>query len=374
MRYIVFTVDYEIFGNGTGDVRQHVTEPAEHMARTLANRGVPLTVFVEMEEQVAFEQNAVELRQHYGYDPGSLICHQVRELARDGHDFQLHLHPQWHGCRWTSNGWALNHEKLTVDSLFDDQESANDYMAERAARLEGMVSQPRYRVSSYRAGGFAAQPGRRLLHALAANDFVTESSVVCGLHREERFVGYDYRSAPRAHRCWRVREDVATPDADGAITEIPVHSVMGRRFHQLTWKRLHAKFARHVPRQRQDEMMNQFGISKRRPLGLLKFLWQPVPLKLDFHNVGPHQLLRWILSAPPPHPTDPLDVLVLIGHTKEHVDRKGFEKFVSLVTSESGLRIISLSEVARLLNDRSGTGRAPQQSPAVAARFAGPVN
>ena len=33
MRYLVLTNDYEIFGNGSGDVRQHVTEPTERMCR-----------------------------------------------------------------------------------------------------------------------------------------------------------------------------------------------------------------------------------------------------------------------------------------------------------------------------------------------------
>src|SRR5262245_8679229 len=131
MRYIVLTVDYEIFGNGTGDVRQHVTEPTEHMARTLEKYGAPLTVFVEMEEQVAFEAYATEIKRYYGYDPGALIRRQVRELARAGHDFQLHLHPQWYGCRWGNDRWLLNQDKLTVDSLFEDQSATDDYIADR---------------------------------------------------------------------------------------------------------------------------------------------------------------------------------------------------------------------------------------------------
>src|SRR6185503_12457337 len=138
-----------------------------------------------------------------------------------------------------------------------------------------MVVQPGYHVTSYRAGGFAAQPGGKLLRALSSNSISIESSVVCGLHHEEKFVRYDPRGAPRQHRSWRVLDDVALPDSRGTITEIPVHSIMGRRWNQLTWKRLHAKFARHVPKQRQDEMMGQLGISKRRPLSLLKFLWNP---------------------------------------------------------------------------------------------------
>ena len=352
MRHLILSVDYEIFGNGTGDVRQHVTEPAEHMARTLARHGAPLTVFVEMEEQVAFEENAAAMRHHYGYDPGALIRRQAREFAREGHDLQLHLHPQWHQCKWAGDHWILHHEKLTVDALYEEPDAVTAYIADRKARLEDMAGSG-HRVTSYRAGGFAAQPGEKLLRALVDNHFVTETSVVCGLHRQDRFVQYDYRNAPRSHRSWPVSNDVATPDPSGAITEIPIHSVMGRRLHQLTWKRLHAKFARHVPKQRQDVMMGQLGLSRRRPLGLLKFLANPVPLKLDFHNVPPRKLMRWIKSAPPPHVDDPLDVLVLIGHTKEHVDHRGFEEFAQLAGSDPEVKIVSLTKVAEMLRERS---------------------
>jgi hypothetical protein len=363
-RYIVLTVDYEIFGNGTGDVRRHVTEPAEHMARTLEKAGAPLTVFVEMEEQTAFEENAPALRQHCGYDPGALIRQQVAELAKRGHDFQLHLHPEWHRCAWTGGVWQLHRDKATVDSLFEDQDATTSYIRARKERLEEYCGRI---VTSYRCGAFAAQPGKKLLHALAANDFAIESSVVCGMRRDEPHVQLDYRNAPRQQRSWKVREDVAVPDSSGALTEIPIHSVMGRRMNQLTWQRLRAKFSGNVPKQGQYEMLDRFGISKRRPLQALKFLWQPVPLKLDFHNVAPRKLVKWIREAPAPHPEDPLDVLVLIGHTKEHVNPRAFEEFVRLATADGDLRIISLSQVANMLRD-AGRARCPQRAETAAIR------
>lgn len=348
-RQIVVSVDYEIFGNGTGDVRQHVTDPTEHMARTLEDAGAPLTVFVEMEEQVAFERNAPALRGHLGYDPAELIRQQIGALARRGHDFQLHLHPQWHRSAWSGAEWRLQHDIHTVDALHEDQAAATEHLWERKAKLESYAGQP---VTAYRCGAFAAQPGGRLLRALEANHFIIESSVVCGLRRDEPHVQLDYRRAPSDRRMWRVSTDVAVRDDAGTLTEVPIHSVMGRRWQQVTWQRLQAKFSRNVPKQRQDEMMNQFGISKRRPLGLLKFLMSPVPLKLDFHNVTPRRLLQWIRSAPAPHPDDPLDVLVLIGHTKEHINPGAFEEFVRLVKRDNDIRIVSFSEVARQLRER----------------------
>ena len=350
MRYLAITVDYEIFGNGTGDVRQHVTEPAEHMARTLEKIGAPLTVFVEMEEQTAFEENADTLRARLSYDPGALIRAQLAEFAKRGHDFQLHLHPEWHRCALGPDGWQLHRHMHTVDQLYEQQADVTNYIRARKERLESICGR---RVTSYRCGAFAAQPGRKLLRALTENDFAIESSVVCGMRRDEPTVQLDYRNAPRDRRCWRVREDVAKPEADAALTEIPVHSVMGRRFHQITPQRLRAKFSKNVPKQGQGEMLDRFGVSKRRPWSLLKFLAQPVPLKLDYHNATPNQLMRWIRSAPAPHRDDPLDVLVLIGHTKEHIHPRAFEEFTRLVAADKDLKIISLTEVAEKLHTGS---------------------
>ena len=53
-RSICLTEDHEIFGNGSGDVRRHIIEPAERMARVCEKFGVPLTVFFEVRSIWAF--------------------------------------------------------------------------------------------------------------------------------------------------------------------------------------------------------------------------------------------------------------------------------------------------------------------------------
>jgi hypothetical protein len=343
-RELAITVDYEIFGNGTGDVRQHVTQPTESMARICEKFGMPLTVFFEVEEYLAFVRHRDELKQRLGYDPAQLIREQLVDLARRGHDLQLHLHPEWVGARYRDGGWDLRLEKKTVDDLFDNEAETTDYIRQRRDVIAEILSDAGRpsEVSTYRAGAFCAQPGHRLLPALAANDFVVDSSVVHGLHP----VGgpYDYRSAPRGRRHWMVSHDVAVEDPRGPVCEVPIHSVMGRRIFQITFRRMRAKFSKNVPKEQQKRLVGQLGIRKN-PLGLLKFLLQPVPIKLDFHNLSPAQLLRWTRNAPAPKAGE-RDVLILIGHTKEHVDDAAFEKTLSNYASDSTLRVVSMSSIA----------------------------
>lgn len=351
-RHIVLSVDYEIFGNGEGDVRQHVVRPTERMAGLCEKYGMPLTVFFEVEEYLAFERHREALVQSLGFDPASLIREQIISLAAAGHDIELHLHPEWYEADFRDGKWRLRREKATVDSLFDSQEETTNYIAERKSVIEKMIASSgrQQKVKVYRAGAFSAQPGAKLLAALAENGFVIDSSVVKGLVKNKGAACLDYRKAPSAKEPWRVSRDVAQSDPSGPIWEVPIYSRMRRRFQQATWRRLRAKFSGNIPKAQQQDMMQQFGVG-RNPISILKFLTQPVPIKLDFHNQSPRTLVSWIKSAPAPLNGGP-DVVVLIGHTKEHTDDHAFEAFLALARADRHLKVAGFAEIAEMLSAR----------------------
>jgi len=62
------------------------------------------------------------------------------------------------------------------------------------------------------------------------------------------------------------------------------------------------------------------------------------------------QLLRWIRSAPPA-PEGDLDVIGLIGHSKEHRDDADFERFLAAVAADPGLEVVSMSQLAERLQE-----------------------
>jgi len=94
-------------------------------------------------------------------------------------------------------------------------------------------------------------------------------------------------------------------------------------------------------------MVNRLGLG-RTPASVLRFLAQRFPIKLDFHNMSSRQLLRWIRNAPPA-PEGDLDLIVLIGHSKEHLDDREFKRFLAGVAADPGLEVVSMSEVAERL-------------------------
>ena len=366
LRHVVISVDYEIFGNGEGDVRQHTVDPTNRMARLCEKYGAPLTVFFEVEEYLAFEKFRDALVAKLGYDPAALIRQQIVSLAKAGHDIQLHLHPQWHRAEFKNGKWILQREKNTVDSLFETQEETTNYIAERKAVIEKMLTEAgrQQKVTVYRAGAFSAQPATKLLAALAKNGFVIDSSVVKGLVQDKGYgSALDYRKAPSAKEPWRVSCNVIESDPTGSIWEVPIYSRMGRRIQQFTVRRLRAKFSKNIPKAQKQDMVQQLGIGKN-PVKILKFLAQPIPIKLDFHNQPPHTLVNWIKSAPAALKGG-LDVVVLIGHTKEHTDDAAFEKFLALAKAAGGLKVSGFGEVAELLRPKLDGRAAKETAPAL---------
>lgn len=348
-RALLLTVDYEVFGNGTGDVREHITEPTERMARICEKHGAPLTVYFEVEEYLAFVREREALTAELRYDPAGEIRAQIIDLARRGHDIQLHLHPEWYGTKRIDGRWLLRPEKSSVDSLFGSVAEASAYIRERKSVIDELLAEAGTtdRVTAYRAGAFCAQPGSKLLAALAENGFVLDSSLVKGLYRRDAYATLDFSPAPAALRHWQVRSDVAHQEIAGPITEVPIYSRMGRRYQQLTPRRLLAKFSRHVPKEKQRQMVDQLKMG-RTPSSLARFLLQRFPIKLDFHNMSARQMLHWVRTAPPA-PGDDLDVLVLIGHTKEHRDDVQLDRFLAAVARDPAFEVISMAELSRRL-------------------------
>lgn len=349
MRFLILSVDYEIFGNGTGDVRQHIVAPTARLARLCRKYAVPLTVFFEAEEYLAFVRHAQALRALLGYDPAQLMREQAHSLVAEGHDVQLHLHPEWYGATFRDGGWRLRPEAQTVDSLFGSQPEVDRYLAERKTVLEDLLAHPqsRPRVRAYRAGAFCAQPGTRLLAALAKNGVTIDSSVVRGLHRTNEHARFDYRHCPAGKAMWRVRTDVAVEDAGGPLWEVPIGSVPRRRFALLSPARLRAKFSRNVPRAAQAQLLNEQGVHGN-PFAVARLLWQRVPVKLDFHNVSPRKLMRWVHSLPA-NAGGAKDLVVLIWHTKEHIVDRPFEQLLGSIARDPALRVVTFDWLATQL-------------------------
>ena len=106
----IFTLDYEIYGNGSGDLATLVLEPTERLLTLFRSRGHRFVVFVEAAELAAIEAA--------GSDAAiSSVTDQVRRAYDEGFEIALHLHPQWCNAAWRNGRWQLDYSEYNLCAL-----------------------------------------------------------------------------------------------------------------------------------------------------------------------------------------------------------------------------------------------------------------
>jgi len=244
-RALIFTTDYELFGNGSGCVQACMIEPTERMASLLEKHGARLTVFFEVCEYWAFqkERAAGRLKE----DWAALMRQQMRDLVARGHDVQLHFHPQWLEYSYDGISWQLNYDLWRIGTLSyvdaDFPERGLEELFRRGKEtLEQMLQpvKPDYRCEVFRAGAWSMQPEQKVLQAMRVNGFKADSTVVPGLHFADGTTFYDFRAVAEHANSYRISECMTKPDDDGLMLEIPIFAAP-----VPLWRRLYFGYLRY---------------------------------------------------------------------------------------------------------------------------------
>ncbi len=209
--HLILTVDYELFGDGSGRPGACVLEPAYRMMRLAECVDASLTFFVEALEFIALSEQE---RDHRARD-------QLRAALQGGHDVQLHLHPQWSKAESDAQGaWRLDMKRWRIGDLLE--EDVRQLLRKGRFWLENEIAAhvAGYRCLAFRAGGWCIQPSEKVIAALLAEGFELDSTVAPGQWRAGRGEWSDFRAAPSLPS-WRVTGDVCQPSGSG-LWEVPI--------------------------------------------------------------------------------------------------------------------------------------------------------
>lgn len=231
--HLILTVDYELFGNGSGDIEHCLVNPADTMVSIADKFGAKLTFFVETMEFVAMEQEPALV------DEVGRVRQQLIEVMNGGrHDVQLHLHPQWASATYLDKvGWDLDMSKWRIGDIGYD--NVSEYLKSGKQWLDELLIPffPGYKCLAFRAGGWCIQPSEIVVDNLLRNDFKIESTVAPGFHNVSKGEWSDFRKAPD-EPYWRVEKDICQRAEDG-ILEVPiVTGKIGRWRHLQSIRRL----------------------------------------------------------------------------------------------------------------------------------------
>lgn len=313
----LFTIDYEIFGNGTGHLSEHVYEPAQRLLRILRAHDATMVLFVEPLEFKKIQEQ--------GSDPASQdVNRQIREFYEQGIEVGLHLHPQWSRATYQDGAWQLDYAEYNLCKL--PPERIESIITEALAHLRAVLGEPQFIPVSFRAGNWLFQPTASAARKLRDQGLMVDSSVFKGgLQRANQL---DYRHTPVRDFYWRFKDDVTRPEPNGPMLEVPIYTQLVPAWRMLTGKRIKSQ------QQRGHSSAKSNG---RRTTRLLDRLRWKYPLKLDFCRMTLKELVSMMEGLIREDSRTPCEYkpIVAIGHTKDLVDFETVEAFLAYLKSQA---------------------------------------
>jgi hypothetical protein len=339
MLKVIFTLDYEIHGNGDGCPQALMVEPTSRMMDLFERYGAKLTIMAEVAEILKFRQYKERFgRDDYHYDA---IAGQLRDAIRRGHDVQLHLHSSYFNAQFKAGhleqDWPeYNFAGLPFERLDGMVRTGKDYLEDLLKPVD-----PTYACIAFRAANWSMSPSHNAIRALRNNGIKIDTSVF--KHgRREGIVKFDYTNAHSDLVPWPVADDnICRRDEKGELIEIPIYSerrwigafvtrnrlrraVIGRG-HPIQNTGLHGSKTDSPPAPPQ----------KQKLLRTLSMLTQRHAWKADFNQCTGLQLIRALRRASQKHEQTGQEAccFVLIGHSKlfTSFNQRSLEPFLRYV-------------------------------------------
>jgi hypothetical protein len=321
----IFTIDYEMHGNGEGSLKDLVYEPTERLRAIFRKWNYRFVAFVEVAE--------LEMIDAKGTDPYiDSVRQQVRNLHGERFELGLHLHPQWYNGQYKNGGWLLDYSEYNLCTL--PRERIVQIVDRSICYFRKILGVLDFTPLSFRGGNWLFQPTKTAAGLLAEWEIKVDSSVFKGgLQHQHKL---DYRRALRNGYYWKFMDDVNLPDPKGTLLELPIYAQMVLPWRMLTNKRiaLQQRGSREGHNGKQD--LNRF-------MNFFRFRY---PLKLDFCRMTLKELIRMVDAVIDEDQQDPTSFrpVVAIGHTKDLVDFETVEKFLSYL-EQKGITISTFKEV-----------------------------
>jgi hypothetical protein len=189
--YLAFVDDWELSGNGSGDAWELQFRPMRELVRIYNAHGVHGSFNAELMQQLTFRKFEGEHRELKSLaDEWDTL---VQETFRQGHDIQLHIHPQWQGAQYENGEWRLSADWSILNY---EPEVAYRMLVAGKEYLENLLRpiEPAYRSISFRAGSWCIAPSPHMLGLLVKLGIVFDMSIVGGMHYETKNIRLDYRN------------------------------------------------------------------------------------------------------------------------------------------------------------------------------------
>ena len=341
MIHVIITLDYEIFGDGLGDVKKHMIEPTNKLLYICDKYGAKLTIMFEIGEYWAFKNAEENNKLDLDYSPSKLMAGQAKNAIERGHDVQLHLHPQWIGANYENGYWNLNLDFWRLPNLPNGLGIKEDFFSITGALYKGKRDleellkpiNPEYECIAFRAGGWCIQPEKDIIKAMKKVGILADTSVFEGGYVNNRAY-YDFRDVVKNYGYWWTKEDNICQRGEKGknIIEIPIYSLSRPLISNFKWTMLRVMLRiSKEDKKSNNQAKQEKSINYKK---ILKNLFKNYPLKWDFCKLSYKDMYKFLTEAVKKEclSNEKLEIpLVMIGHSKDFFNDKNFEKFLNEV-------------------------------------------
>jgi hypothetical protein len=367
--YLAFVDDWELSGNGSGDARELQYEPMRELVKIYNAHGVRGSFNAEVMQQLTFrkfENDFPELKTLA--DEWDAV---VRETFSQGHDIQLHIHPQWQAAAYEDGRWHLTADwsilNYSPEEAYRMMQAGKEYLENLLRPLD-----PAYSCVSFRSGSWCIAPSPHMLSLLVKLGIVFDMSIVGGVCYETKNINLDYTNCEEDFLpYYPVMTDARrVSDKEEPIICVPTNHFYGSRRqvfkHHLSkaLEKVKRRVAPSVVTQKSGRSSEAYGQewAQTRHASVLTRIYEKgiVPYlkgkhlisdiaQLDYALLG--EMLSSIRRRARASGLDNVPV-ILENHTKDIRDFSDIERFIKDVSQAADIQCLTLTELAREL--RSG--------------------
>lgn len=327
----IFTLDYEIHGNGEGDPYTLMIEPTYRLMNLLEKYNAKLTIMADVAEILCFKKYFDNNREDKYYY--CEIEKQLREAIHRGHDVQLHIHSSYFKASYEKGKWKQYMEEYNMANL--PLERIHEMVNQSIEYLNNLLKpiNPDYVCSVFRAANWSMMPTYNIYRALVNNDIKIDTSVYKGGCQGGN-VNYDYRLAYSNLFPYPASvENINFKDDKGLLMEYPIYTEMRYFFSFISLIRLfrmvRSKFHKHKKVNTISNLSIPINNNDNRKLTFYSF-FRKSPWKFDFNQATGRQMINAAKRIMKINSDKSVINIVLIGHSKTFIlyNEKTLEKFL----------------------------------------------
>lgn len=327
---VYLTLDYELFmGEEVGTVDNCLIKPTEKLINILDKYNAKATFFVD----AAYLYRLSQLK-----DGNDLLCsdfekvkQQLIWLVTNGHDVQLHIHPQWYNATYQDGKWMLTTTYYKLSDL--DENEAYSLFFKSKDLLESIINKP---VIAFRAGGYSIQTFQNINKLFKESGIRIDSSALPMKKSQEGPQAYDY-TAIVPGVTYTFNDNIEKKEINGFFTELPITTC-----RQGFFQALKGSIVYHLT---PSEKLKKYGDGKPvKVIGHKKknLLARIIAGSRQWHSAtidsgGAHNLLNIFRMS------SEENVFVIIGHPKNLSDAslRNIDVFFQKLSDRNGVELVS---------------------------------